>query len=64
MTVKTSMVATLLAGFVLLAGCSSDVTMYKPGVYKGKQDETASRQAAENRSDDLRSRATRGFADR
>lgn len=50
---------------VMITACGSDsVTMYEPGVYKGKQDAAASEEAAENRSGELRSRAERGFADR
>ncbi len=37
---KSTMAGTLTAAFILLAGCSqsSDVTLHKPGVYKGPTD--------------------------
>ena len=60
---KTMILAGIL-GAGLLAGCGDDVTMYEPGVYKGKQDEAATEEAAERRSDALRDRAQAGFADR
>lgn len=60
---KTMILAGIL-GAGLLAGCGDDVTMYEPGVYKGKQDPAATEEAAERRSDALRDRAQAGFADR
>lgn len=65
MPLKRSLaVAAAVLGLALLGGCGSDVTMYEPGVYKGKQDASASEEAAEQRAGDLRDRAMTGFADR
>lgn len=62
---KPSLVLCVFLGAGLVAGCGSDrVTMYEPGVYKGKQDAAASEEAAERRAGDLRSRAERGLTDR
>ncbi len=64
MSDNKKMILAGVLGAVLLAGCGDDVTMYEPGVYKGKQDEAATEEAAERRADALRDRAQTGFADR
>lgn len=65
MPFKSSLAATTVLGVALvLSGCGSDVTMYQPGEYQGKQDASASQEAAERREGDLRNRAESGFADR
>lgn len=64
--IRSSLAAAAVVGISLtISGCGgSDVTMYEPGVYQGKQDATASQEAAEARAEDLRNRAQTGFADR
>ncbi len=65
MPYKTVWVVLALSGLFLLAACdSSDVTMYEPGVYKGKPDEMATEEAAAARRDQLRDRAMTGMTDR
>lgn len=49
---------------ILLSACDTGIHIYEPGVYKGGSDATADRQAAANRSDDLKDRAGSAFADR
>lgn len=63
---KPALVLAGLLGLVLLSGCGSEdgVTMYEPGVYKGKQDASATEEAAERRSGELRNRAGSAFEDR
>ena len=51
-------------GSLLLLTACGDVTMYEPGVYKGKHDESATEEAVQQRSGDLRERATAGQTDR
>ncbi len=60
---KLTLSAVAALSLALLAGCG-DVTLYEPGVYKGAGDETASEEAAERRSGDLRDRAQRAHTDR
>lgn len=62
---KKLALAFLAAGSLsLLVACGSDVTIYEAGVYKGKHDETATEEAAQRRSGDLRDRAQTGMTDR
>ncbi|MBA4741233.1 MAG: hypothetical protein H2060_00830 [Azoarcus sp.] len=58
------LVALAFASVSLLSACDSDMTVYEPGVYKGKHDETATREAAQQRAEPLRERALSGMTDR
>ncbi len=64
MPYKTMLLALAIAGAPLLTACDSEVVLYEPGVYKGKPDETATREAAERRQEQLRERAMTGMTDR
>lgn len=64
MPYKAMLVALALASVSLLSACDSDMTVYEPGVYKGKHDETATREAAQQRAEPLRERALSGMTDR
>lgn len=65
MPYKAILAVLLVGSLFLLSACdTSDVTMYEPGVYKGKQDEMATEEAAERRQDQLRDRAMTGMTDR
>ncbi len=59
-----SVLALCGAGCLFLLSACGDVTMYEPGVYKGKHDETATEEAVQQRSGDLRERAQSGMTDR
>ncbi|HLW04841.1 MAG TPA: hypothetical protein VKY38_04600 [Azoarcus sp.] len=64
MSHKTLFVALVMVSMSLLSACDSDMIVYEPGVYKGEQDETATREAAERRAGPLRERALLGMTDR
>lgn len=64
MPYKAMLVALAFASVSLLSACDSDMTVYEPGVYKGKHDETATREAAQQRAEPLRERAMSGMTDR
>ncbi len=65
MPIKSSVALASVLGMFLLSGCGApDVTMYEPGVYKGKQDAAASEEAAAAREGPLRERAQTSFTDR
>jgi len=63
MPYKAKLVALAIAGLFLTA-CDSGVTVHEPGVYKGKQDETATKEAADRRAEPLRQRALTAMTDR
>lgn len=58
------MLAVLAVACLSLTACDSGVTVYEPGVYKGKSDEMATQEAAEQRADALRKRALTAMSDR
>ncbi|MCP1673606.1 hypothetical protein J2T57_000705 [Natronocella acetinitrilica] len=60
---KKSFLALFGAGSLFLLTACGDVTMYEPGVYKGKHDESATEEAVQARTSDLRDRAS-GQTDR
>lgn len=64
MPYKAMLVALASASLLLLSACESEVSFHEPGVYKGKQDETASEEAAQRRQDELRERARAAMTDR
>ncbi|MFN3984614.1 MAG: hypothetical protein ACK4KV_03950 [Rhodocyclaceae bacterium] len=61
---KAMLVVLALASLTLLSACDQEVVFHEPGVYKGKHDETATKEAAERRQDQLRDRALTGMTDR
>jgi hypothetical protein len=63
MPYKAKLVALAVAGLFLTA-CDSGVTVHEPGVYKGKKDETATKEAADRRAEPLRQRALTAMTDR
>lgn len=63
MPYKAKLVALAIAGLFLTA-CDTGVTVHEPGVYKGKQDETATKEAADRRAEPLRQRALAAMTDR
>lgn len=63
MPYKAMLVALAVAGLSLTA-CDSGVTVHEPGVYKGKKDETATKEAADRRAEPLRQRALTAMTDR
>lgn len=63
MPYKAMLVALAVAG-LLLTACDSGVTVHEPGVYKGKGDETATKEAADRRAEPLRQRALVAMTDR
>lgn len=64
MPYKAMLLVLAVASLPLLSACDSEVVFYEPGVYKGKHDETATKEAAERRQDTLRERAMTGMTDR
>lgn len=64
MPYKAMRVVLAVASLSLLAACDSGVTVHEPGVYKGKHDETATKEAAQRRAEPLRERALLAHTDR
>ncbi len=63
MSYKAMLVSLAIAGLALTA-CDSGVTVHEPGVYKGKSDEMATKEAADRRAEPLRQRAQAAMTDR
>lgn len=63
MPYKVILLALAVAAMSLTA-CDSGVTVHEPGVYKGKQDPTATKEAADSRAEPLRKRALAAMTDR
>lgn len=64
MAYKLLLVALAVASLSLLSACDSGVTVHEPGVYKGQQDESATKAAADRRAEPLRERALLAHTDR
>lgn len=61
---KAMLLAVAFASLAVLSACDQEVVFYEPGVYKGKPDEIATKEAAQQRQDELRDRAMTGMTDR
>lgn len=59
-----SLLLALAVGALALTACDSGVTVHEPGVYKGKKDESATKEAADRRAEPLRERALMAHTDR
>ena len=64
MPYKAMLAVLATTSLVMLSGCDQEVVFHEPGVYKGKHDEMATKEAAERRQDQLRDRAMHGMTDR
>lgn len=59
-----AMLAALAVAALFLTACDSGVTVHEPGVYKGQNDDSATKEAADRRAEPLRQRALTAMTDR